>query len=119
MAAAPALLSPARSKGPLPARVPRATATHDVIHEVSQPPDDEKAAQGEQQSVPGHRGDLRESLGSEDFTALTQLLTHLGALEVTETLPGSQARARGWQEPISESPNLCYRHLFWWVSTSF
>lgn len=85
MAAAPELLSSAHSKGPLPASVPRATPlTHNVIDEVSQPSDNKEAAQGEQQSVPGQCGDLRESLEKENFTPVTQLLSHLGTLEVAE-----------------------------------
>lgn len=85
MTAAPELLSSAHSTGPLPAVSPRAPPpTHNVIDEVSQPPDNEKAAQGEQQSVPGQRGDLREGLEKENFTPLTQLLPHLGMLEGTE-----------------------------------
>lgn len=92
MAAIPELLSSAPSRGPLPGDVPRATPlTHDVIDEVSQPPDEEKAAQGEQQSVPGQRGDLRESLDKENFTPLTQVLSHLGTLGVIERLPHTQA----------------------------
>lgn len=75
MAATPELLRSALSKGPFPGSVPRATPlTHNVIDEVPQPPDDKKAAQGEQQSVPGQRGDLGESLEKGNFTPVTQLL---------------------------------------------
>lgn len=86
------------SSGALPADRPRQhrhptvtalcpTRTHDVVNQVPQSPDGEKAAQGEQQSVPGQRGDLRGGLEKESLTALTPLSPHRGTPEVTEELP--------------------------------